>query len=207
VAGRPTLTVEPAPRSAGHIPSLSAPYDGDDVYVVPSDVAGLVPGVLDDALFDVTALVRMGTTTARARAFRSSSRTVAWPVSARARPLVWLAPIAFLASAGLAVLGFFLGPLFLTVMSVAPLLRVARLVPTAVGLMVGTSVVGGAALPWLAGVIAQHPGAWTLLPCSIGLTALLAMVWWRLARRLPPGHEQSSRTRPGRPAAAPDAAR
>ena len=121
--------------------------------------------------------------------------------------LVWLAPIAFLASAGLAVLGFFLGPLFLTVMSVAPLLRVARLVPTAVGLMVGTSVVGGAALPWLAGVIAQHAGAWTLLPCSIGLTALLAMVWWRLARRLPPGQEQSSRTRPGRPAAAPDAAR
>jgi hypothetical protein len=86
VAGRPTLTVEPATRSAGHIPSFSARYDGDDVYVVPSDVAGLVPGVLDDALFDVTALVRMGTTTARARAPRSSSRTVAWPVSAWARP-------------------------------------------------------------------------------------------------------------------------
>ena len=60
VAGRPTLTVQPAPRPAGHIPSFSARYDGDDVYVVPSDVAGLVPSVLDDALFDVTALVRMG---------------------------------------------------------------------------------------------------------------------------------------------------
>jgi subtilisin family serine protease len=60
VAGRPTLTVEPAPRPVGRIPSFSARYDGDDVYVVPSDVAGLVPSVLDDALFDVTALVRMG---------------------------------------------------------------------------------------------------------------------------------------------------
>ncbi len=121
--------------------------------------------------------------------------------------VVWLAPVAFLASAGLAVLGFFLGPLFPTVMSVAPRLTVARLVPTAVGLMVGTSVVGGAALPWLAGVIAQHAGAWTLLPYSIGLTALLGTVWWRLARRLPPWQEQPRRTRPGRPAAAPDAAR
>jgi fucose permease len=121
--------------------------------------------------------------------------------------LVWLAPVALVASAGLAVLGFFLGPLFPTVMSVAPRLTVARLVPTAVGLMVGTSVVGGAALPWLAGVVAQHAGAWTLLPYSIGLTALLGTVWWRLARRLPPGQEQPRRTRPGRPAAAPDAAR
>ncbi len=121
--------------------------------------------------------------------------------------LVWLAPIAVLASAGLAVLGFFLGPLFPTVMSVAPRLTVARLVPAAVGLMVGTSVVGGAALPWLARVIAQHAGAWTLLPYSIGLTALLGTVWWRLVRRLPPGQEQPRRTRPGRPAAAPDAAR
>ncbi len=121
--------------------------------------------------------------------------------------LVWLPPIAFLASAGLAALGFFLGPLFPTVMCVAPRLTVARLVPTAVGFMVGISVVGGVALPWLAGVIAQHAGAWTLLPYSIGLTALLAAVWGRLARRLPPGQEHSRRTRPGRPAAAPDAAR
>ncbi len=60
VAGRPTLTVQPAPRPVGRIPSFSARYDGDDMYVVPSDVAGLVPSVLDDALFDVTALVRMG---------------------------------------------------------------------------------------------------------------------------------------------------
>ena len=60
VAGRPTLTVQPAPRPAGRAPSFSARYDGDDVYVVPSDVADLVPRVLDDALFDVTALVRMG---------------------------------------------------------------------------------------------------------------------------------------------------
>jgi len=34
VAGRPTLTVEPAPRPVGRIPSFSARYDGDDVYVV-----------------------------------------------------------------------------------------------------------------------------------------------------------------------------
>ncbi|HEX6444562.1 MAG TPA: S8 family serine peptidase, partial [Streptosporangiales bacterium] len=32
----------------------------DGVYVIPDDVVGLVPGVLDDALFNVTALVAMG---------------------------------------------------------------------------------------------------------------------------------------------------
>ena len=124
-----------------------------------------------------------------------------------AAALVWLAPVAFLAGAGLAVLGFFLGPLFPTVMSVAPRLTVARLVPTAVGLMVGMSVVGGAALPWLAGVLAQQAGVWTLLPYALGLTAVLGTVWWRLARRFPPAQEQPRRTQPGRPAAAPDAAR
>lgn len=60
VAGRPSLTVLPAPRPGGTRPSFSIRTDGPDSYVIPSDVASLVPRVLDDQLFDVTALVRMG---------------------------------------------------------------------------------------------------------------------------------------------------
>jgi fucose permease len=99
--------------------------------------------------------------------------------------LIWLVPTAAVASLALALLGFFLAPLFPTVMSLAPKLTVARLVPTAVGVMVGVSVIGGAIFPWLAGVLAQAAGAWTLMPYAITLSALLAVVWWRTAQRLP----------------------
>ncbi len=60
VGGHPTLTVFPAPRPSGHAPSFSVRNDGEDSYVIPSDVASLVPHVLDSTLFDVTALARMG---------------------------------------------------------------------------------------------------------------------------------------------------
>ena len=55
--GKPTVTIDPADAdSAG----FSVERDGDDVRVIPSDVAGLVPRVLDPALFDVTSLLDMG---------------------------------------------------------------------------------------------------------------------------------------------------
>jgi len=57
--GRPLLKIEPSPRSGG-IPTFSTRYVGDHVYVVPGDVAELVPGVLDEGLFDVTGLAAMG---------------------------------------------------------------------------------------------------------------------------------------------------
>lgn len=98
--------------------------------------------------------------------------------------LVWLAPVAIVASAGLALLGFFLGPLFPTAMAVTPMLTTARLVPTAIGVMNGMSVVGGAVFPWLAGAVAQGVGVWTLLPFTVVLALLQLAVWWRLVRQM-----------------------
>jgi fucose permease len=100
--------------------------------------------------------------------------------------LVWLAPAAIVASAGLALLGFFLGPIFPTAMAVTPMVTSARLVPTAIGVMNGVSVLGGAAFPWLAGAIAQGVGVWTLLPFAGVLALLQLAIWWRLARRMVP---------------------
>lgn len=90
--------------------------------------------------------------------------------------LVWLLP------AGLVLVGFFLGPVFPTAMAVAPQLTTARLVPTAIGVMNAGSVIGGSALPWLAGAIAQRAGVWTLLPFSLALAVLQLAVWWPMAR-------------------------
>jgi fucose permease len=99
--------------------------------------------------------------------------------------LAWLSPAAVPATVALVLLGFFLGPVFPTTMSLAPRLTEARLVPTAIGVMNAASTIGGAVLPWLAGLIAQHSGIWTLVPFALSLALLQFVVWYPIARRLP----------------------
>jgi fucose permease len=101
-----------------------------------------------------------------------------------AAALTWLLPAAAAASTGFVLLGFFLGPIFPTTMAMAPQLTIARLVPTAIGVMSAGSVVGGSALPWLAGAIAQNTGVWTLLPFTVTLALLQLAVWWPIAHRI-----------------------
>lgn len=105
--------------------------------------------------------------------------------------LVWLSP-GPAAGAGLALLGFFLGPLFPTAMAITPRLAEARIVPTAIGLINGVSVIGGSVLPWLAGTLSQCAGTSTLLPFCAGLAALLVLLWWRLVRHVPPPVREAS---------------
>jgi fucose permease len=103
---------------------------------------------------------------------------------AAAATLAWLSPVAALASVALVLLGFFLGPIFPTTIAIVPQLADSRLRPTAIGVMNAASTVGGAALPWLAGAIAQSTGIWTLLPFTLALAVLLTAVWRPLAHRI-----------------------
>lgn len=105
----------------------------------------------------------------------------------------WLAPGAAVAAGALAVLGFFLGPLFPTAMAVVPDITAPRLVATAIGVMNAGSVVGGALFPWLAGTVAQGAGAWTLPPFAVALGLLQAVLWWLVASRI--GRAQDPPTR------------
>jgi fucose permease len=98
-----------------------------------------------------------------------------------AAALVWVAPGA---AGALVLLGFCLGPIFPTTMAVAPALAAGRLVPTAIGLINGVSVLGGALLPWLAGTLADGIGAWTLPPFAIALAVAQLAIWWRVAKRI-----------------------
>ncbi|MEO3812957.1 MFS transporter [Sphaerisporangium sp. B11E5] len=97
--------------------------------------------------------------------------------------LTWVAPAGAVASAGFGLLGFFLGPLFPTAMAVVPGLAESRLVPTAIGVMNGLSVVGGALFPWMAGAIGQSVGVWTLMPFALTLAVVQLAVWWLLSRQ------------------------
>jgi fucose permease len=81
---------------------------------------------------------------------------------------------------GFVLLGFFLGPIFPTAMAMVPNVTPARLVPTAIGVMNAGSVIGGSALPWLAGAIGQGARAWTLLPFALVLAVATMAVWWLL---------------------------
>ena len=100
--------------------------------------------------------------------------------------LTWLVPYAGLSSVGFVLFGFFLGPIFPTVMAVAPLLAPPRLVPTAIGVINAGSVVGGSALPWLAGATLQAVGAWSLLPFALVLALVQLVVWWQVVRSMDP---------------------
>lgn len=42
-------------------------------------------------------------------------------------------------------------------------------------------------LPWLAGMIAQHVGVWTLLPLVLALAVVQLVIWWPLTRRVSAG--------------------
>jgi len=95
---------------------------------------------------------------------------------------VWLVPSAGAAAAGLALLGFFLGPLFPTTMAIMPQVTSARSVAAAIGLLNAASVIGGSALPWLAGALTQGIALWTLLPYVAVLALVQLGLWLPLTR-------------------------
>jgi fucose permease len=101
-----------------------------------------------------------------------------------ASTLVWVSPDAALASGSLVLLGFFLGPIFPTTMAIAPQLAAPNLVPTAIGIMNAGSIIGGSALPWLAGTLAQATAVWTLLPFAVVLAGCQFAVWRPIAAHI-----------------------
>jgi fucose permease len=102
---------------------------------------------------------------------------------AAAATLAWLSP-ATLTCVALGLLGFFLGPVFPTTMAITPGLTDASLVPTAIGVMNAAAVIGGSALPWLAGTIAQSGGMRVLLPFTLVLALVQVVLWRPIASRL-----------------------
>ncbi|GAB1820578.1 MFS transporter [Herbidospora sp. RD11066] len=92
--------------------------------------------------------------------------------------LIWLGIVPI---AGFVLLGFFLGPLFPTTMAMLPDLLPARLVPTAIGVLNGGSVIGGSALPWLAGALGQGVGMWALMPFALTLALAQLALWFYLS--------------------------
>jgi fucose permease len=95
--------------------------------------------------------------------------------------LVWLVPLGAMAAVGFCFIGFSLAPIYPLTVSIAPKLVPARLAASAIGLLVSVSIIGLALFPWIAGILAQFIGIWTLLPYTLGLTVVMLALWQYLA--------------------------
>jgi len=91
--------------------------------------------------------------------------------------LIWFIPGEIMAVLAFALIGFSLGPLYPLTVAITPKLVPAALGPSAISVLVSLSILGIAVFPWIAGVLAQFVGIWTLLPYTFGLTLLLIALW------------------------------
>jgi len=96
--------------------------------------------------------------------------------------IIWLFPVEVAAAVGFCFIGFSLGPIYPTTVALMPDLVPSRLVPSAIGFLVSMSILGIAVFPWLAGILAQRTGIWSLLPYTIILTISMLLFWWIIFR-------------------------
>ncbi len=96
--------------------------------------------------------------------------------------LIWFVPLAIVTIVGFCLIGFGLGPIYPLTVALTPKLVPARIAPSAIGFIVSISIIGLAVFPWLAGILSQHVGIWSLLPYNIALTVVSIGLWWVLFR-------------------------
>ncbi|HEY0753526.1 MAG TPA: MFS transporter [Ktedonobacteraceae bacterium] len=104
--------------------------------------------------------------------------------------LIWLVPTGVIAAIGFCFIGFSLAPIYPLTVAIIPRLVPERLGASAIGLLVSLSIIGLALFPWLAGILAQFMGIWTLLPYSLALTLATLGLWFYLARPVNRSEEQ-----------------
>jgi len=97
--------------------------------------------------------------------------------------LVWLLPFYAVSAVGLGVIGFSFGPIYPTTIALISNKVSSRILPSAIGFMVSLGSVGAAICPWMAGMLAEHVGLWSLMPYVIILTAVMVCLWQALQGR------------------------
>jgi fucose permease len=96
--------------------------------------------------------------------------------------LIWLLPFSLGSGLAFSLLGLSLAPIYPMTVALVPRLVPVRLEASAIGVLVGVSISGLAFLPWLAGVLAQFLGIWTLPPYLLLLSLIMLGFWLSLAR-------------------------
>jgi fucose permease len=96
--------------------------------------------------------------------------------------LIWLLPFSLGSGLAFSLLGLSLAPIYPMTVALVPRLVPARLEASAIGVLVGVSISGLAFLPWLAGVLVQVQGIWTLPPYLLILSLIMLGLWLSLTR-------------------------
>ena len=109
--------------------------------------------------------------------------------------IVWLLPFGITSAAALWLVGFSLGPIFPTTISLMSGFVPARLLASVVGFAVSVGAAGAAIFPALAGLLADTFGLDSLLPYELVLTAFLLFTWVILLRQSN-GHADAQPTLP-----------
>ncbi len=91
--------------------------------------------------------------------------------------LIWFFPNEILTIVAFFLIGFSLGPIYPLTVAIIPKLVPAHLGPSAIGVLVSISIIGLAIFPWIAGILAQLFGIWTLLPYTLALTLIMLAIW------------------------------
>ena len=96
--------------------------------------------------------------------------------------MIWLIPGVVASAVAFCLTGFSLGPIYPSTVALVPDIVPSRMVSSAIGFLVGLSILGVALFPWIAGTLAQYTGIWSLLPYSVGLTVIMLALWWTIRR-------------------------
>ena len=96
--------------------------------------------------------------------------------------LIWFVPLGAVAALGFWLIGFSLGPIYPLTIALMPKLVPTRIAASAIGFVIGVSIIGLALFPWVAGILAQQVGIWSLLPYSIALAIVMFGLWRSLWR-------------------------
>jgi fucose permease len=96
--------------------------------------------------------------------------------------IIWLFPGVIASAIAFFLIGTSLGPIYPSTVALLPGLVPAQVVASAMGFLIGISILGIALFPWIAGVLAQYVGFWSLLPYTVALALIALVLWWLLSR-------------------------
>lgn len=96
--------------------------------------------------------------------------------------LFWLVPQFYVSAVAVALVGFFLGPMFPAAMVVLTKLLPKHLHVSSIGFAAAFGGSGGAIFPFVVGAIAQAKGVQVLQPVIVALIAVIWCLWLALPR-------------------------
>lgn len=96
---------------------------------------------------------------------------------------MWLVPNFYASAVAAAFQGFFLGPLFPSVVQVMTMLLPKHLHVTAIGFVAAFGGSGAAVIPFIVGAIAQNRGVESLMPFVVALSVAILLLWLALPRQ------------------------